>query len=802
MPGTICRGLVVVECGAGSMVASLAGMMLADNGAQVIKIEPPDGDRLRRSYPSAFAVWNRGKESVVADLRTAEGVGRLQGLAQVADVVIDGFSPGVMSRWQAGYSELEKLNTGLIYGSISAFASTGPFAHLKAYEGVVAAKSGLFNRGTAAYRSGPIYLNPPFASFGASQMLTSGILAGLLVREKTGRGQQVECSLWQGLNPYDYCGTLLYQYATRVAAETVTDQDTTASRYVLLGCSRDGAWFGIQTMLPHQSHALMRALDLGHLIPEARFVRLPRFANADDADDWEHLLLERMRQIDAKELNERFLSQPDAPFEMIGTTEDAMDHPQVIHNGSVLRLHDPVCGSLDQIGPLAAFADTPSVIERPAPLLGQCEPIASRIGPERPAATPEPLPRHPLEGVTIVEFGYFYAMPFAATLAAALGARVIKLEDQHGDPMREMTVPRESGYAKVMEGKESLAIDLKSTEGQQIVHQLVARADIFITSFRPGVVERVQLDYPRLRQINSQLIYLHCTGYGLDGPWAARPMYATTATAMSGSCHRQAGGWLAPEMSDGLDVNALRALIAPRLMLQIEGDSNGSLVFCTTLLLALVARARHGIGQFVSGTLANANLYFLADDFTRFEGKVPMATPDSESYGLHALYRLYPAQTGWIFLAAPQQSEWRLLIEVLGRPELGDDPRFSDPAARALHDGELAALLGQAIATRPAADWERELSARDIGAAEVAPGTASRFTATEPGLLDSGLTFEVEDPTFGSVIRHGVPVKMSLTPGRVAPACLTGQHTDSILAELGYAPEQIEDLKGRRVVFA
>jgi crotonobetainyl-CoA:carnitine CoA-transferase CaiB-like acyl-CoA transferase len=353
-----------------------------------------------------------------------------------------------------------------------------------------------------------------------------------------------------------------------------------------------------------------------------------------------------------------------------------------------------------------------------------------------------------------------------------------------------------------MEAKESLAIDLKSDEAQAIVHELIARADIFITSFRPGVVERLQLGYERLRQINPNLIYIHCTGYGLDGPWATRPMYAATAAALAGTCHRQAAPWLAPEMSDGLDANALRAAIAPRIMLPTEGDSNGSLVFFTTTLLALLARSRHGIAQFVSGTLTNANLYFLADDFTRFVGKAPVPTPDSESYGLHALYRLYQAQSGWIFLAAPTQSEWTRLIDALGRPNLGDDPRFCDPAARAVHDAELVAVLQEALEARAAADWEHHLSARDIGAAEVAPGTASQFTATEPGLLESGLTFRVEDPTFGPVVRHGIPVEMSATPGRVAAACLTGQHTDSILAELGYGPDQIADLKARRVVFA
>jgi crotonobetainyl-CoA:carnitine CoA-transferase CaiB-like acyl-CoA transferase len=163
---------------------------------------------------------------------------------------------------------------------------------------------------------------------------------------------------------------------------------------------------------------------------------------------------------------------------------------------------------------------------------------------------------------------------------------------------------------------------------------------------------------------------------------------------------------------------------------------------------------------------------------------------------------LYEAKTGWIFLAAPNESEWRSLVDELGRPELRIDPRFCDATARAAHDGELCAILGEAISRRSAADWEKELSARDVGVAEVAPGTASQFTATEPGLLDSGLTFNVEDPTFGPVVRHGIPVKMSVTPGRVGPACLTGQHTDSILTELGYGSDRIADLKARGVVFS
>jgi crotonobetainyl-CoA:carnitine CoA-transferase CaiB-like acyl-CoA transferase len=633
-------------------------------------------------------------------------------------------------------------------------------------------------------------------------MLTAGILAALLVRDRIGRGQVVEASMWQGLNPYDYCGTVLYQLAARPSpVEHRGPPVFAANRYVLMGCSRDGRWFSIQTMLPHQVQALARAVEVTDALDEERFAHTPRFATPEDADAWEQLLWERMRSYDGDELTKRFLAEPDVPFEVIGTTEAAFDHPGLVRGTHMITLDDPVHGPMEQVGPVARLHETPSRIERPAPAVGEGDQDAPPAA--RPLAAPSsgPAPAHPLDGITIVELGYFYAMPNAAAMAAALGARVIKLEEERGDPMREMTVPRESAYAKVMEGKESLAVDLSSRRGQQVAHDLLRQADVFVVSFRPGVAERLHLGYEELHRINPNLVYVHACGYGAESPWAARPMYAVTATALAGSWHRHAGYWLRPEMTDGLDVAELRAILAPRLSSRAEGDSNGSLVFLTTILLGLTARARHGGGQLATSSLATANLYSLADDFTRFEGKVPLVQADPEFYGHHALYRLYPARTGWVFLAAPTGTEWRALIDILGRPELAADPRFADRAARAAHDDELAAVVADVLRSRSAAEWERTLSAADVGCAEVFEGTVSEFTATERRLLESGLTFEVDDPTFGRVIRHGVPATFSATPGRVAPSCLAGQDTDRILAGLGYSPEQITDLRADRVVF-
>lgn len=164
----ICEGLNVVEMGAGSIAGSLVGMVLADAGARVIKIEPPDGDRLRTAEPSGFLVWNRGKESLVADLRGSAGQQAARDLAERADVVVEGFSPGVTTSWGLGAETLRAANPSLVHCAITGFGPTGPYAHLKGYDSVVAAKLGLWARGAFSFRDGPLMFPVPWGSFGCA----------------------------------------------------------------------------------------------------------------------------------------------------------------------------------------------------------------------------------------------------------------------------------------------------------------------------------------------------------------------------------------------------------------------------------------------------------------------------------------------------------------------------------------------------------------------------------------------------------------------------------------------------------
>ncbi|WP_396905610.1 CoA transferase [Mycolicibacterium phlei] len=230
---SICSGLNVLELGSGSAAAAIAGVVLADAGARVLKIEPPEGDRLRTQNPSGFLVWNRGKESLVADLRTPEGQQTVRDLAAKADVVIEGFAPGTTAAWGIGADDLRALNPALIHCSITGFGKSGPYSQLKAYDSLVAAKAGLWARGAWGHREGPIMFPVPWGSFGAGMQSAAGILGALLVRETTGRGQALDSTLFAGLDPIDYFVSTVVQVMAKKGEKPSGDARSATSASVL-----------------------------------------------------------------------------------------------------------------------------------------------------------------------------------------------------------------------------------------------------------------------------------------------------------------------------------------------------------------------------------------------------------------------------------------------------------------------------------------------------------------------------------------------------------------------------------------
>ena len=795
----ICESLNVVEIGSGSVAASIAAVVLADAGARVIKLEAPEGDRLRQGNPSGFRVWNRGKESLVCDLRTTSGQEAFRALAKDADVIIEGFAPGVTRGWGLDAKTLRAANPALVHCAITAFGEDGPYADLKGYDWIVAAKMGLWARGDFSFRDGPLLKPVPWPSVGAAMQSVAAIMGALRVREKTGRGQSVATTLASGLEPTDYFSSTLAQLAARAkkAAQGKPAVGQPPSRYGVLVATSDGRLIQTSTMMPHQGRALCEVAGLGHLVGEPRFAKLPMFATAEDAQAFEDLLLEAFLKAPLSHWLPKLLASPDVAFEVAATSEEGLDHPQIVHNGDAITIEDPEMGPIRQVGPIGHFERTPMKPSRPAPALG-----ANR-GPFGPHAAPEgggPAPAHPFAGVTVVEFGYFYAMPYGTAMLAALGARVIKIEDGGGDPHRHSFGP-EVGSSKTTAGKESLSLNLRTEEGRAVAQKLVSNADVFVTGFRSGVAEKLGLGYEALKALNPRLLYVHAAGYGSTGPYALRALYAQAAQAVGGSFGRQVGHWSAPERVQGWSVEELKAIVFPRLHQVIDGDSNAALGVLAALSLGIYHQQRTGEGQRLETSMIGGNAWAYSDDFCAYAGKPATPLCDEEDYGLSALERLYPAAEGsWLCLTVRAPKEFAALTGALGAPHLAADPRFADPEARRANDAALIEALEGILAAAPALAWEARLTAAGVGAAAVNLAGMPAVIAFDEGLRKSGLTVVTQHPLYGDLVRWSPSARFSETPGVVRPVCLCGQQNRAILAELGYAAGEIERLESSGAV--
>ncbi|HEX9506510.1 MAG TPA: CoA transferase, partial [Acidimicrobiia bacterium] len=338
-------------------------------------------------------------------------------------------------------------------------------------------------------------------------------------------------------------------------------------------------------------------------------------------------------------------------------------------------------------------------------------------------------------------------------------------------------------------------------EGQQIARDVIAQADVFINGFRSGVADRLGLDRETLQKLNPRLSYIHAAGYGADGPFAARPIYAQVAQAVAGSIGRYGGPWLSADLAKDLTPAEAQVVVLPRLRGPIDGDSNAALAVLSSLLLAVYHQRRTGQGQYAETSMIGGNACAYSDDFVRYAGKPPLPVPDDDNRGLSALYRLYRCESSWVFLAVLSEGEWKSLVSALDSPEVLTAAEYATPADRQDNDADLVAALATIFATRHASEWEELLSKHDVGCAQAAETSQSEVTCTDESLRKGDLVLEVEHPLFGNVIRAGLPVFFSDTPGRAEPGCLVGQHTDAVLREIGRSADEIDDLKARGIVF-
>ena len=783
---TVFEGVRVVDFTQG-FAGALVTMVMADNGATVTHIEPPP-DSGRPADPSkagaGYRQWQRGKETLALDLKDPQDAGRARQLAHEADVLVEAFRPGVMDRLGLGYEPVAQANPSLVYCSITGFGTRGKYQNVKGYEAVVAAVAGrLVDEGNTFGLGRPAMAAAPIASFGASQAALQGISAALYIRLRTGVGQRVETSLLQGLTPYDM-GTWLPSQVPEVAIAGA--RGPTPMLGYIPARAKDGRWIQFANHAPHLFWAQTEALGLGHLKNDPRFSPLPRGATEENQVAFWEMVLERVQEKSFDEWMEIFMASGNVGADLLGYTEDGMDHPQVRHNGGVVEVKDPEVGPSEQIGPLVRFDGTPSEIgweKNGAPAL------------EKPRST-GPLPPNALSGVVVLEAAVQYAAPFGPTLLADLGARVIKIEPTTGDTMREIP----SLAVKTTQGKESIAIDLKRPEGQQIAQKLAERAHLLMHNYRPGVTERLGIDYETLHRINPRLVYLYAGLYGSDGPHCRRPGYHPIPGAICGEAVQQAGEEYLPPADAEMSMEELKQASMRLGQANQSADPNSAVVVGTAMLLGLLGLERHGIGQHMLTTMVNSNAYTMSDDFIRYTGKPSRKRIDSGLFGMGALYRLYQAAEGWVLLACPTEPEWASLCEAVDEPALADDERFATAELRDANDGALSDALAGIFLTKTAEDWESLLTSRNVACVRADGLPHAKFFGSDPSVRENGFLATVTDPVYGPIWRHGHTVHLSKTPGKLGRSILIGEHTRTIMNELGYTDSEVTRLKEQGVI--
>ena len=800
------EGITVLDFTQG-MAGSMATMTMSDFGADVIKVEPPGGDQYRAFPPSLL--WNRGKKSIVLDVNDNEDLNELRNLSLKADVVIEGFEPGFADSHGFGYETLKTDHPGLIYCSITGFGPKGPYAKYKNYEGLVQAKSGrLMSFAGLTGREGPNFASVRVASHSASMAAVRGIVSALMVKDKTGLGQKVETSLLQAMTYYDLSQFILWQMMIKYPETFDFDPTTIARRpspiQYLPARTKDGKWVQLANLIERLFRSEIHAIGLGHIYDDPRFADAPNLVEEEDREALRRMILGRMSEKTFDEWMDLFVNKEgDVAAEPFMTSTEALSHPQVIHNGHVQTIDDPTVGPMKQLGPAFTMNPTSPRIQGPAPLLGQHnKEIISNTIPNvhlNKSHGSDPLPTHPLEGITVLDLSTVIAGPLAGSLVAELGARVIRIETLAGDWMRLTN----NGIAsnRTMAGTEGLSIDLKTDEGQEILERLIPRVDVLMHNMRPGAPERVGIGFERARELNPNITYVYIGGYGSTGPYSHRPAMHPIGGAVSGGAITQAGKGSIPPANAELTMDQT-VQVSNRLgrAQDVNPDPNTSMVASTALVMGLYAKERTGKPQYVETTMIGANATANADDFFDYPGKPPRAIPDEGGYGTSALYRIYEADGGWVFLACPMESEWSALCKALDREDLLDDERFQSANNRADNEPALVGELSSIFAGKAPESWESNLTSQGIGCVRVEDSNMYNFFNNDDHVKMNNFTTDVCHKRFGKFWRYSPVLNFSKTPSKAGPGILRGEHTMPILIELGYTAEDVAKLKEKKVL--
>ena len=384
----------------------------------------------------------------------------------------------------------------------------------------------------------------------------------------------------------------------------------------------------------------------------------------------------------------------------------------------------------------------------------------------------------PLAGIKIVDLSSVISGPVATVLLADQGADVIKVEPPQGDIIRRMgmgTTVLSPAFVTANRGKRSVCIDLKQDQGVDLVRKLVADADVFIQNFRPGVIERMGLGYDVLKEVNDGLIYVSVSGFGEKGPYAHKRVYDPVIQALTGLP----------------DIQADSDRARPKMVRTIIPDKVSGLTTAQAITAGLLERERgDGLGQHIKVAMVDATISFLWPE--GLGGLTLVGNEENVRRGQLAQDLIFETRDGYITCGAVSDSEWEGLCLALDRTEWMDDERFSTPFGRVKNAKARLEGMADVVKSKTSAVWLERLEAHDVPCAPV----LSRPEILENEQIKANeLIFQYEHPGLGQIRQPRPGAKFSRSDIRKeAIAPYLGEHTDEVLADLGFSQEAIASL--------
>ncbi len=792
MAGGALEGLRVLECGE-LVAAPYAAKLLGHLGADVLKVEPPGGDPLRRRGPHPLGksshetaglhlYLNQAKRSVVLDLETTDGRAALRRLAAAADVLIASGPPEQIERRGLTYAALRDANPRLVATAITPFGLHTRRRGLPMREILDMAASCWLSLSPGALPDPNL---PPLKPFGQQAHYQAGIhggiatLGALAARDGGAGGQQVDVSVQAVIASQVENGLMHYLYSNRVASR--------------LGIRLLGPWGmirltdGLMFLVCVTEEEWQRLVEY---LGDPEWAGSPLFADRLlRAQNNDALLALIEGELAGRRVHQLYLEMQARriPCTPVNEMKDLLQNEHLKARGFFVTVEHPLAGSYTYPGSQWRFSGTPWQVGRRAPLLGEhTAEVLREWAQVQPAAAlrPDPSPaaptRLPLEGVRVADFTWVWAGPVCTMQLAHLGADVIKIESQNRlDTVRglppfwgEQRGPNRSGYFnQYNQGKRSLTLNLRHPAGMELAYEIIRRSDVVVDNFSAGVMERIGFGYEKLRAIKRDVIQISLAGHGQTGPVSRYVAYGPMQVPMMGlaSLTGYPGG-------------------EPREVAISYGDPNAGVHAAFALLAALHHRRRTGEGQYIDMSQWEAAIPLVAEGLISYQmtGHQPPRMGNRDQFEAPQGVFRCAGDEQWLAISCWSDAEWRALAATIGRQDLLGDPTLARVYGRKAREDEIEAAIAEWTAGRAREDAAATLQAAGVPAF---PVYTTADVAADPEMSARGMWIELPHPEVSA--RHaGVPWQLSGTPLRVrraAPAL--GQHTNEVLDEVLHLSE-------------